>query len=264
MKIAVVYDAIYPYVKGGVEKRVWDLSVRLARRGHEVHLYGMKFWDGEDIINREGVFLHGVCRAQKLYSSGRRSFWQAVYFSIFLLFPLLKQKCDIIDCQQFPLFSCYTSRLVSRIRKTPLVITWFEVWGDYWYDYLGYLGIFGKIIEQNCASFKCPALCVSLMTADRFRIVFKKPMTTVIPVGIDVSHIRLITPSKEESDIIFVGRLIKEKHVDLLVRAFGILAIRTTATQAINHRRRPGTGCYHKNHTRTLAGKPDHSQGISG
>jgi glycosyltransferase involved in cell wall biosynthesis len=223
MKIAFVYDVIYPYVKGGVEKRVWDLSIRLAHRGHEVHLYGMKFWDGEDIINREGVFLHGVCRAQKLYTVGRRSFLQAVYFSIFLLFPLLKQKCDIIDCQQFPLFSCYTSRLVSRKRKTPLVITWYEVWGDYWYDYLGYLGIFGKLIEQNIASFKCPALCVSLITADRFRIVFKKPMTTVIPVGIDISHIQLIPPLKEESDIIFVGRLIKEKHVDLLVRAFGIL-----------------------------------------
>jgi glycosyltransferase involved in cell wall biosynthesis len=62
------------------------------------------------------------------------------------------------------------------------------------------------------------------MTADRFRIVFKKSITTVIPVGIDISHIRLIPPSKEESDIIFVGRLIKEKHVDLLVRAFGILS----------------------------------------
>jgi glycosyltransferase involved in cell wall biosynthesis len=104
------------------------------------------------------------------------------------------------------------------------VITWYEVWGDYWYDYLGYLGIFGKIIEQTIASFKCPALCVSLMTADRFRIVFKKSITTVIPVGIDISHIRLIPPSPEESDIIFAGRLIKEKHVDLLVRAFGILS----------------------------------------
>jgi glycosyltransferase involved in cell wall biosynthesis len=31
-------------------------------------------------------------------------------------------------------------------------------------------------------------------------------------------------PHDETSDIIFAGRLIKEKHVDLLVRAFGILA----------------------------------------
>jgi glycosyltransferase involved in cell wall biosynthesis len=224
MKIAIIYDVIYPYVKGGVEKRVWELAVRLAHRGHEVHLFGMKFWDGEDILVREGVILHGVCPAQKLYVGGRRTIWQAIYFSIFLISPLLKEKFDIIDCQQFPLFSCLSSRFVSRIRKTPLVITWYEVWGDYWFDYLGYKGLIGKAIERSIASFKCPAISVSVLTANRFRSVFNKPVTIVIPVGIDISHIRSITPLTEESDIIFVGRLIKEKHVDLLVHAFGKLS----------------------------------------
>ena len=220
MKIAFVYDVIYPYVKGGVEKRVWELATRLTRRGHEVHLFGMKFWDGEDILIRDGVMLHGVCPVQKLYAGGRRSHWQAIYFSIYLISPLLKGKFDIIDCQQFPLFSCFSSRLVSRIRKTPLVITWYEVWGDYWFDYLGYKGLIGKVIERNIASFKCPTISVSVMTANRFRTCFKKSVTSVIPVGIDISHIRSIPPSTEKSDIIFVGRLIKEKNGALLVRAF--------------------------------------------
>ena len=30
------------------------------------------------------------------------------------------------------------------MRKTPLVITWHEVWGDYWYDYLGIGNDLGK------------------------------------------------------------------------------------------------------------------------
>jgi glycosyltransferase involved in cell wall biosynthesis len=220
MKIAFVYDVIYPYVKGGVEKRIWELSTRLTRRGHEVHLFGMKFWDGEDILIREGVILHGVCPVQKLYAGGRRSLWQAIYFSIYLISPLLKEKFDIIDCQQFPLFSCFSSRLVSRIRKTPLVITWYEVWGDYWFDYLGYKGLIGKVIERNIASFNCPTISVSAMTANRFRTGFKKPVTTVIPAGIDISRIRSVPPSTEESDIIFVGRLIKEKNGAFLIRAF--------------------------------------------
>jgi len=50
MKIAFVYDVIYPYVKGGVEKRVWELAVRLSCRGHEVHIFGMKFWQGDDVL----------------------------------------------------------------------------------------------------------------------------------------------------------------------------------------------------------------------
>ena len=69
MKIAFVYDVVYPYVKGGVEKRIWEMSRRLAARGHEVHIYGMKYWDGPDNIQVEGVMLHGVCAPMKLYKA---------------------------------------------------------------------------------------------------------------------------------------------------------------------------------------------------
>ena len=102
-----------------MEKRVWELAIRLTRRGHEVHLFGMKFWDGEDILIREGVFLHGVCPAQKLYVGGRRTIWQALYFSIHLISPLLKERFDIIDCQQFPYFSCFSAKLFSKLKKIP-------------------------------------------------------------------------------------------------------------------------------------------------
>ncbi len=197
MKIAFVYDVIYPYVKGGVEKRVWELAVRLTHRGHEVHLFGMKFWDGEDIINREGVFLHGVCPAQKLYTSGRRSIWQAVYFSLHLLSPLLKEKFDIIDCQQFPYFSCFSAKLISKLRKTPLVITWHEVWGEYWYDYLGWKGFGGKITEQLVSLLTQHCVAVSLTTKNNLKSLGYHQQITIIPNGVDLQHIRLINPSDE-------------------------------------------------------------------
>ncbi len=73
MRIAYVFDAVYPFVKGGVERRIWEVSRRLADKGHDVHIYGMKYWTGEDTISREGVSLHGVCRPRELYSGGRRS-----------------------------------------------------------------------------------------------------------------------------------------------------------------------------------------------
>jgi len=226
MKIAFVYDVIYPYVKGGVEKRVWELATRLTRRGHEVHLFGMKFWDGEDKLNREGVFLHGVCSVQKLYAGGRRTVWQAFFFSIHLFIPLQKERFDIIDCQQFPLFSCIVSKAVSRINNIPLIITWYEVWGDYWFDYIGYKGILGKAIERYIASFNNPVIAVSRLTTGRFLTYFSRPVTLLIPVGIDFSLIRSIHPSAEKSDIIFVGRLIKEKNICLLVQVFHTLALK--------------------------------------
>ena len=46
MKIAYVYDAVYPWIKGGAEKRVYEISKRLVERGHEVHWFGLKWGDG--------------------------------------------------------------------------------------------------------------------------------------------------------------------------------------------------------------------------
>ncbi len=223
MKIAFVYDAIYPYVKGGVEKRIWELAVRLSRRGHEVHLFGMKFWAGDDILIREGVYLHGVSPAHKLYAGGRRSIWQPLWFSISLTVPLFREKCDIIDCQQFPYFSCISAGFVSRIRKIPLTITWIEVWGDYWDEYIGKMGFLGKLIERHIAGFLCPTISISHFTAHRFMTTFNKQIDAVIPIGIDIGNINADTPSQEQSDIIFVGRLIKEKNADLLLNAAALV-----------------------------------------
>ena len=223
MKIAFVYDVIYPYVKGGVEKRVWELATRLTRRGHDVHLFGMKFWDGEEILIHEGVFLHGVCPAQKLYFGGRRTIWQALYFSIHLVSPLLKERFDIIDCQQFPYFSCFSAKFFSEIKKIPLVITWHEVWGDYWYEYLGWKGFVGKTSERLVARLTSENIAVSKTTAKNLNNLGVCHEITIIPNGIDLTKLRSISPSPESWDIIFVGRLIKEKHADMLIHAVGLL-----------------------------------------
>ena len=101
MKIAYVHDVIYPYVKGGAEKRVWEMARRLADRGHEVHIFTMKYWDGDYVIEREDVHLHAVCPPVDLYVEGRRSIRAAVRFSWKLL-SSLRGDFDIIDAQQFP------------------------------------------------------------------------------------------------------------------------------------------------------------------
>ena len=52
MKIAFIYDAIYPWVKGGAEKRIYEIGRRLADK-HEVHWYGIGWWfneNGSDLL----------------------------------------------------------------------------------------------------------------------------------------------------------------------------------------------------------------------
>jgi len=223
MKIAFVYDVIYPYVKGGVEKRVWELAVRLSARGHDVHIIGMKYWEGPDTIEKDGVTLHGICPAQSLYADGRRTFGEAIYFSYRLVPFLVREEFDIIDCQQFPYLSCFPVKLAAVLKKKPFVITWHEVWGDYWYEYLGWKGAFGKTTERLVAGLTSDTIAVSGSTAKKLRRFNVQGEIRIIPNGIDIGHLNSLPPGTVSSDLIFVGRLIKEKHVDVLVRAFAKL-----------------------------------------
>lgn len=223
MRIAYVYDAIYPYISGGVERRVWEVSRRLAERGHDVHIYGMHLWGGEKIIQKDGVTLHGICSPHTLYRKGKRTFSQAIIFGVSVFWPLTKEHFDIVDCQQFPYFSALSAILSSRITRSPLVITWHEVWEDYWYDYIGPLGFIGKTLERLVARSHTPAIAVSELTKDGLSRLAGGKDIGIIPNGIDLRAIEGIRPAHRSSDIIFVGRLIKEKHVDVLLEALFIL-----------------------------------------
>jgi L-malate glycosyltransferase len=223
MRIAYIYDAVFPYRIGGVEKRIFELSRRLAERGHEIHVYGLKAWDGNSSFRRDGVTYHGIGKSRSFYTRGRRSIGEAVYFGWNILNPLVQERFDIIDCQNFPYFSCFSSTIASRIKHSPLVITWHEVWGDYWYDYLGRSGFFGKIIEKMASHISENVVAVSNMTKNDLNSIAKHLNVKVIPNGIDIQNINSVKASDAIADIIFSGRLVKEKKVDLLVRAIAII-----------------------------------------
>ena len=223
MKIAYVYDAVYPYVKGGVEKRIWELAVRLARRGHEVHLYGMKFWEGPAVIEQDGVVLHGVCAPRALYTGARRSIAQAVWFGWKVLGPLLESDAEVIDCQNFPYFPCISAKIAATAKRIPLVITWHEVWGEYWYEYLGWKGVFGRSVERLVGNLGARAIAVSEATKLQLDLGGFGSDTTVISNGIDCDRIRDIPASSEMSDVLFAGRLIPQKNAALLIEAIGML-----------------------------------------
>ncbi|MFZ3059377.1 MAG: glycosyltransferase family 4 protein [Candidatus Methanoperedens sp.] len=220
MRIAFVYDAVYPWVKGGAEKRIYEVGKRLAEQGNEVHVFGVKWWDGSDQMQYEGMTLHGVCAPMELYVNGRRSITEAIIFALKLFPYLVKEKFDLIDASAFPYFSCFSVKLASIIRRTPVVITWHEVWGDYWYEYMGSPGFFGKQVEYIVSKIVSNYIAVSNMTKNGLELLgVNGNKIHIVPNGIDLKRISIIPPSPDECDIIFVGRLIREKNVDVLLEA---------------------------------------------
>ena len=223
MKISYIYDVIYPETIGGVEKRIHEIGTRLAARGHEVHLYGMKCWDGPDVISRDGMILHGVCPTMGLYTEGRRSIFQAVRYTVGLIPHLIRADADVIDCQNFPYFPAIAAGCISMIRRKRLVITWHEFWGKYWYTYLGMTGIIGLLIERMALWLSPWIIAVSPLTARQITNAGYRGDVAIIPNGITISRVCAAPPSPQTSDIIFVGRFIPEKHPELVIDAVRIL-----------------------------------------
>jgi glycosyltransferase involved in cell wall biosynthesis len=229
VKIVFVSDVVYPFVRGGAEKRIYEVSRRLAAAGHEVHIYGIHWWEGPPVIERDGVTLHGVCRPRALYVHGRRSIAEALWFTVCLIAPLLRGRFDVIDCNEhpyFPLFACKISRLARGGR---LYATWHEVWGDYWYEYLGRAGAAGRLVERIASRLPDEVIAVSGRTAsDLAALGVRRDRITVVPNGIPLEHIKSVPPAREACDVVFAGRLIKDKHVDVLLRACAELPVRLT------------------------------------
>lgn len=207
-------------MKGGAEKRIYELSGRLAERGHEVHCYGMKWWPDDKDIIINGVHHHGICPAMPLYKNGRRSIMQATSFAGRILSAGID--CDVVDCQNFPYLSCISAKLLCSLQGHKLFITWHEVWGDYWYQYLGRKGFLGLAIERATAHLTERNIAVSERTK-RGLAGLGVNAAWVVPNGIDAKRIEQIAASSRKSDIVFVGRLMEHKNVDLLIEATEII-----------------------------------------
>jgi len=226
MKIAFIYDAVYPFVTGGAEKRVYEMAKRLVQRGHEVHWYGIGWWwpdEGKKDIKLDGIWLHGVCGPMDLYNNDKRSIGEAIYFSLCLIPKLGIKKYDIIDCQGFPFFSCFTAKINSLFSRSTFVITLHEVWNDYWYEYLGKAGFFGKLVEKVMVNLTDKIIAVSGKTKNDLKAIKSSEKSIIIPNGIDFKFIKEINHADEKSDIIFAGRLIKEKNVHILIEAVNLV-----------------------------------------
>lgn len=227
MKIALVYDMIYPFNIGGAELRNYEIAKRLALK-HEVHLFGVKMWDGPDVIYRDGIIIHGVCHySDKYVFSGSRTITESIRFGLKLFVPLYREKFDIIDVSAFAYLHCFTSSLVAKLTRTPIVFTWHQYWGNYWQEYLGGVkGFFGSKIESLVKYLGHNHIAVSQTTKlDLINDGILEKNIYINYCGVDLSLVDKVPVQNIDYDIIFVGRLTHQKNLKLLIEAIKLLRI---------------------------------------
>lgn len=226
LNIAIVSDAVYPYNFGGKEKRIYEISTRLAKKGYKVTIYCMKWWEErENQVVHEGVIYEAISPFYPLYSGKRRSIREAVLFALHS-FKLLKKDFDIIDVDHMPHLVLFPVKIVCILKRKKMIATWNEVWGQkYWIKYLGIAGLLAYAIERFSVLMPNRIISISVHTTKNLTEKFHiKQQTITIPAGINFSYLKEIKSSKDKADIVYAGRLLKHKNVDKLI--YSIVSLR--------------------------------------
>lgn len=227
-KIAFVSDAVYLFNKGGKEKRLFDIASRLSRDGYDVTIYCMNWWNGDKVFQKDGITYHAISPYYPLYHNERRSIKQALFFAIHCL-RLINKPFDFIEIDHIPHLVLFTTKIVCVLRRKKMIVTWHEVWGKkYWKSYLGPIsGFIAYNIEKIGSRLPDKIVSVSDNTTKELRntLGVKNEIVT-IPNGLDFDNIKNTSSSNKNSDIIFAGRLLGNKNVDVLLKAVSVLSKR--------------------------------------
>ncbi len=231
MKVLILYETVYPDFIGGVEHRNFELAAALCRRGHEVTLAGFcRPLPG--IPPRLKVQSLGELGA--LYNAaGQRSTRKAIRFA-FTVPRVDVRGFDVVETANMPYIHILPLAVKCALARRPLLVTWYEYWGDYWKGYVGRLKApVYKAIEWCTAQLGTAVTATSRLTQERLARRRRRGGVELVPCGIHVDEVQRAARIAEARHgegppLIYAGRLLREKRIDLLLRAVALLAPRQT------------------------------------
>lgn len=221
MKIALIYDRLFPQNIGGLE-RYYDALARGLADSNSVS-YITREVDSEDPPGFRPYRVIKVAPNSPFYSArGNRRIWPTVRFGFGVFVHLLRhgRDYDVVQSASFPFFSVIAARLAFtlRRRRPKLIVDWLEVWPrDYWISYAG--AVFGRVgyaIQQACMRAPDQGVTYSAMHEKRLGahpapVLRLTGLATEMPNPADVSR-----PSSAAPTVVFAGRLIPEKQASLI------------------------------------------------
>jgi len=214
MKIAIVFESVFPEYKGGIERWYMKLSKGLIEKGHSV-VY----------LNASGIneFRDGIeyiCLTKKPWAykkGGIRSKRQAISYSFSVFSWLNKNKIDAVYCSSVPLLSIFGVFLSGIFKKRKDIYEWFEIWPlRYWIRYSGhFIGPISWVIQLiaiQATGIK------TVFTKKAFKDIesmsfYSRKKNIKLMNGLCESRFKThINASVKRNDILYLGRFVDEKQ----------------------------------------------------
>jgi len=208
MRIAIVTELFHPHI-GGCEKRFMEIGKRLSKK-NEVHIFTILYENKlpkEEIV--EDIFINRYAYSENyIKHNSSRSLFGVLKYSLMTLRKVLTNNFDIYYFNQWPILHS----IFSKPFAFPLVQEWCEVWSE------------NKrivILEKMLKRVTKYHVAVSKFTKHRLInfLRIKPENVTVIPNGVDYQKFSKETDRKKWGKIIYIGRIVPHKRLDLLLLA---------------------------------------------
>ncbi|MFH1786627.1 MAG: glycosyltransferase family 4 protein [archaeon] len=220
MKIAVASELFPPYLAGGGERRYYEILKRLAKK-HEVHVYTMRIEGARKEEVLDGIHVHRLGIPHPL---NRRKYLPLLVYMMRLNSAMRKYDFDIFDGNAY--VSAMSGFYIAKYRKRPKVLTIHDIYGNKWGEYTHpLLGPVGKFIENTLLKLDFDRVITVSDATKRLLIESRVPESKirVIYNGVDIKRFSGMKATREEGKFIYVGRVVEQKNIADLLRAFKIV-----------------------------------------
>ena len=240
LRVALVYDCLFPGTSGGAERWLWALASELATLGHEVTYVTRDFGVaplGDD------VRVEYLSAADELYtSSGTRRVGPSIAWAVRVGRYLRRHRddYDAIYVHQTPLWPILTARAALAGYRGWWGVEWIEWWTkDYWQHYApGTPGRLGWWVQRKALLASRRILTYAAVTDRRVRAqdppgpVYRLPGQVYGLVAPGVTGER--SPRLPAGPFVLtLGRLVPEKHPDVAVQVMAEIARRHPGTAGV-------------------------------
>lgn len=221
MRFLFVYDCIYPESLGGIEHRNYCLAQALVERGHTVTVAG---WVKNPHTPSPGVDILPLAYGTTIHDgTGQRSALASLRFAAAVA-RLNVKAYDVVETANIPYVHILLLALRCFWAGKPFVVTWYEFFGPYWGQYKRpAVAHFYRAVEWLCAQIG-HVNATSPLTGGRLaaaRPGSSRGSVPIIPCGVWLRDIQLamLAPALNAPPLLYAGRLIPEKRIDLLLQA---------------------------------------------
>jgi glycosyltransferase involved in cell wall biosynthesis len=212
LSIAIYTELFVPHI-GGQEYRYLELSRHLAALGHRVDIFTLmhdKRLPKEELAGNVRIHRDLYLRRYDLHGS-RDPVGVLAYSANCLRDVLTHAQFDVRIFNQWPLVNVIAAEPFAR---SVTLVDWVEIWRKEPVRTLQFL------VSNLPDGHACVSEEIRLAVIKRFHVSPQR--TEVIPSGVDTSQYAADAKAKEWGSVIYVGRLMRHKHVDLMIRAFEI------------------------------------------